>query len=241
MTSITGVADVRLARLDRPTWLVSGVPVVIAPSWLLGVALTAWTAADALLPDAVPGRSGVAYALTALAAAAGVAMTVALHETAHCAAALRAGLGVRRVTLGFLGGALELADMPATPAVELRITLAGPLATAGAAIVATLLHVLLVVAEVDPLLAAAAAVVAFANVLITVVNCAPALPLDGGHVVRAALWALSRRNGAATRLPRGAGRVLAVTLAALALLASASGSVALALWLALLGLSLSAA
>src|SRR5437879_6341518 len=134
----------------------AGVPVTVAPSWLLGVALTAWTVADALLPEAVPGRSTGAYATIGVATAATLALTLALHEAAHCAVARRAGLEVCRITLSFLGGALELAGPPATPAVEARVALAGPLASAGAALLATAAHLMLVAAGVHPLLPAAA-------------------------------------------------------------------------------------
>src|SRR2546428_10210128 len=73
MTSLTEVAAFRLGRRRghaHAVWAPSGVPVTVASSWPLGVALTAWTAADALLPDAVPGRSAGAYAATAVATAA---------------------------------------------------------------------------------------------------------------------------------------------------------------------------
>jgi len=241
MSPNAGVAAVRVGRVDRGTWRVAGVPVTLAPSWLIGVALTTWTAADALLPDAVPDRALAAYALAGFVAAAGVAAGIALHEGAHCAAARRAGLGVRRMTLGFLGGALELADAPPSPAIELRIALAGPLASLGAALGATLVHVLLVVADADPLFAAAAALVAIANLLVGILNCTPALPLDGGHVLRAALWAASRREPVATAGAAAVGRALSLTVLVLAIVVSASGAVAVSLWMALLGLSLSSA
>ena len=206
----------------------------------LGVALTAWTAADALLPDAVPGRSAGAYAATAVATAAALALTIALHEAAHCAVARRAGLGVRRITLSFLGGSLELAEPPATPAVEARVALAGPLASAVAALVASVAHVGLVSAGVDPLLAAAAAVVAFGNLLVAAFNCIPALPLDGGRALHAALWALTGRAATGAR-GAAAGRGLGLALLVLAVVASASGDAALAIWLGLLGLTVRAA
>jgi len=98
------------------------------------------------------GRSMGAYATIGVATAATLALTLALHEAAHCAVARRAGLGVRRLTLSFLGGALELAEPPGTPAVEARVALAGPLASAGAALLATAAHLMLVAAGVDPLL-----------------------------------------------------------------------------------------
>src|SRR5438105_13335240 len=99
----------------RTLWAPSGVPVSVAPSWPLGIALTAWTVGDALLPDAVPGRSTAAYTIAAIATAAALAVTLALHEAAHAAVARRGGLSVRRITRSFVGGARELADTPADP------------------------------------------------------------------------------------------------------------------------------
>jgi len=239
MTSLTQVAALHLRRAHaRTLWAPSGIPVSVAPSWPLGIALTAWTVGDALLPDAVPGRSTAAYTIAAIATAAALAFTLALHEAAHAAVARRGGLSVRRITLSFVGGALELADTPLTPGVELRVALAGPIASGMLALAATLAHVLFVAVEMDPLFATAAAVVALANILNAVFNCIPALPLDGGRALHAVLWALSGREAFGATLASIAGRMLSVAMLALAVVASASADAALAIWLGLLGLSL---
>ena len=76
MTSLSEVAAFRLGRRRghaHAVWAPAGVPVTVASSWPLGVALTAWAMADALLPDAVPGRSAGAYAATAVTTAAALA------------------------------------------------------------------------------------------------------------------------------------------------------------------------
>jgi Zn-dependent protease len=237
MTSLIQAAPFRPSRVEG-VWAPAGVPVVVGPSWALGLALTAWTVADAVLPEAVPGRSPVAYAATGLAAAAALALGIVLHEAAHCAAARRAGLGVRRITLTFLGGSLELADPPATPGAEARVALAGPLASGLAALAAGIVHVVLEVADADPLASAAAAVVALANLLVAALNALPASPLDGGRAARAALWALTGREATGAPAVAVAGRILSGALLTLAVLASASGDGAIAIWLGLLGLSL---
>lgn len=209
----------------------------MTPSWALGLGLTVWTVGDSLLPDAVPDRSIAAYAAGAVGTAAVLALTLALHETAHALAAARAGLGVRGMTLSFFGGALELAESPPTPAVALSVAIARPLASAGTAVVATAAHLGLVFADADPLLAASAAVVAVGNLLLAAFNCIPAVPLDGGRALHAALWAITGREETAIRVMTATGGAVGVVLLGLAVVASASADAALAVWLGLLGVS----
>lgn len=239
MTSLAHVAALRLrrARPPRSRTLVLGVPLVVQPSWGFGVALTAWTAADALLPAIVPGRSLLGYTIGGVALAAALAVSLALHEAAHCVAARRGGLGVRRLSLGFLGAEAELDALPRTPRVEAAIAVAGPLANALVVLAAAIGHIVLVELDADPLLAAVAAVLAVANLFLTVLNLAPALPLDGGRVLHALVWALTGREAVGARVAAAAGRALGAGLLVVSLIASASGDAAVALWLAVLGLS----
>jgi Zn-dependent protease len=166
---------------------------------------------------------------------------VAVHEAAHCLVARRAGLGVRGVTLAFFGGATELDGRPASPAVELRIALAGPLASFGIALAAAVAHVALIELGADPLASAVAAIVMVANLGLAAINVLPGLPLDGGHDLNAVLTRLGGRPHRATRTTELVGRALGASLLALAVLASTCGDTVLGLWAALLGLVLSRA
>ena len=239
MTSLAQVAALRLRRSSRARTraLLLGVPLTVQPSWFFGIALTAWTATDALLPAIVPGRSLLTYTIGGVALAAALAVSLALHEAAHCLAARRGGLGVRRLSLGFLGGEAELDTSPRTPRVEAAVALAGPVSNGLIVLGAAVVHIVLVELEADPLLAAVAAVAAVANLFLTVVNLAPGLPLDGGRVLHAVVWALTGREATAARVAAAAGRALGAGLLVVALLASVAGDTAAALWLAVLGLS----
>ena len=215
-----------------------GTPVRVDITWLLGLGLATWTLADGVLPLDVPGREAGAYVAAGALAALLLCGSLVLHETGHWLVARRAGLPVTGLSLSLVGGALGLAAAPPTPGLEARIAVAGPLTSLGAAVAAALVHIVLVETGVDPLIAAVPGIVAAGNLGVALVNLVPGLPLDGGRLLRAALWRVSGDPAAATRVAHRLGRGLAATLLGLAVVASASGDAAAATWAALLALTL---
>jgi Zn-dependent protease len=241
MTSTTQVApSLRLGLRPHGAWRLAlfGVPLRIDISWPLGLALAAWTLAGGILPEAAPGRGMTAYAVAGAAGATLLMLSLALHEVGHCVAALRAGVQVTRVTLSLIGGACELAEAPCRPATDFRIAVAGPLTSVACALAAAVAHVLLVEDDADPLTAAVAAALVVGNALLAGLNALPGLPLDGGRIARAALWALSGREPWATRVCAITGRVVAAAMLGIALIASASGDAAAGVWCGFLGVVL---
>jgi len=218
-------------RLGR----VGGVPVGAHWSVVVILALIAELLAVAVLPAAFPHQSTALYW-----AAAGVAAVVFLasllaHELAHALVARRNGVGVRSITLWMLGGMAELdADAPSAGA-DLRIALAGPAASLAAGLVLFGAGAAIAAAGGPGVAVAAATWLAVMNGVLAVFNLLPGAPLDGGRVLRAALW---RHYGDRERAERGAaraGRVLGAALIGLGIgellaLRSFSG-----LWLMLIG------
>jgi Zn-dependent protease len=231
-------ASLRLAlarRRGRPLALF-GIPITLDVSWPFAFALATWTFADSVLPAAAPGRGLAAYTSAAILVAALLLLSLALHEAAHGIAARQVGGGVTAVSLSMFGGATTLRDVPRTPGAVFRIAAAGPLASLVCALIAAIVHVVLIENDGDPLSIAGAAVVAMVNLVVTLINLLPGRPLDGGHILEAAVWKVTGRPARAAQLATIAGRAIGAIAVGIALVASASGDVAAALWVGLLGL-----
>ncbi len=142
-------------------------------------------------------------AMSALTPAlAAVAASVLLHEAAHALAARAAGVRVRELLLTPFGGALRIDGLWGyRPGQIALVALAGPVASL---LVMTSAAALAYWGAASPRVAGEWVRV---NLLLAAFNLMPALPLDGGRVLAAAL---GRRMGAARALKAGlaAGQVL---------------------------------
>ena len=105
--------------------------------------------------------------------------SVLVHELGHAVVARRLGVHVSGIELSFFGGAAKMTQMPRSANHELAIAAAGPavsLMIAGAGLgLGGALHV--------PLLAS----IGWINLVIAGFNLIPALPMDGGRILRALL------------------------------------------------------
>ena len=194
------------ARAPASSMTLAGVALRADLSCLFGALLTAWTFASGFLPETDPGRGATAYWTAGAIGALCVMASLLLHELGHAIAARRAGLGVARITLSFVGGTSEIVGVIRYARDEAMIAASGPLASFAVMVTAAIAHVVLVETVGPGLPATVAALVAVANLALVVLNAVPGLPLDGGRVLRAALWAISGRQEAATRVAAVAGR-----------------------------------
>ncbi|MFD5097085.1 site-2 protease family protein [Amycolatopsis thailandensis] len=193
--------------------------------------------ATAVLPRAAPGAAPGWYWVTGVLTAAGFLASLLLHELSHAAVARRHGVGVKRITLWMLGGAADLKDEPSTPKADFRIAVAGPIASVLIG-VAGLGAAVLVAGVAHPLPVSGLAWLGAGNILLGVFNLLPGAPLDGGRMLRAAVWSRrgdrARAGAVAGRFGQALGAAFGIAgLAQLLLFGQFSG-----LWLILLGLFL---
>ena len=138
---------------------------------------------------------------------------VVIHELSHSLVARRFGVTVRDILLLPIGGVSEMENLPEEPGKELAISAAGPIASLALTLLG--LGACALIGErpwpptllVGPLLAR----LGWMNALLAGFNLLPALPLDGGRVLRAAL-SLRMGRASATRVAATCGRVGGILL-----------------------------
>ena len=134
--------------------------------------------------------------------------SIVLHELGHALVARKLGVGVSGIELHFFGGVAKLTSQPASSKDEAAIAAAGPAVSFALSLVGYLLF-LVTGWQVMGLLAAV-------NLVIGAFNLIPALPMDGGRILRALL---SSRYGfrEATAISVRVSRVVSIAFAVLGL------------------------
>ena len=209
-----------------------GIPISVHVSWLLVFALVAGSLAAGYFPEREPGWGAptrwVLGALTSLAFFA----SVLVHELGHSRVALRYGIPIRGITLFVFGGVAQIGREPDSPGAEFRIAIAGPLTSLA---LAALFGGVGTVAGSMALVSVPALWLARINLFVALFNLLPGFPLDGGRVLRAAVWAWTGSFDRANRAAAAAGEVLALALIGVGTLRALGGDVAGGIWMALIG------
>ena len=181
----------------------AGISVGVNWSWFIVLALIVWTLYAAIFPDQNPGLENGTYAVMAVVASAAFFLSLLLHEYGHALVARREGMEIDGITLWLFGGVARFKGMFPNALAEFRIAIAGPLVSLvlGLAFVVVAWAASLPVA-VDGVLAWLGVI----NLMLLAFNLLPALPLDGGRVLRSLLWRAQGDFARATRLAATVGR-----------------------------------
>jgi Zn-dependent protease len=215
-----------------------GFQVKVDPSWLLIATLVVWTLSVGYFPVEAPGLGSGDYFFLSVIAALMMFACLILHELAHSLVARRFGLGVGGITLFIFGGVAELDEEPASPTSEFWIAIAGPVMSLGLAGLGYLALRSLQMTGMSVPLQAVLEYLALVNIILALFNLIPAFPLDGGRVLRAALWRQSGDLVRATRTASAVSSVFAYALIAYGFITLFSGGTIGGLWLSLIGLFL---
>jgi Zn-dependent protease len=215
--------------------VIAGFPVRVGWSAAAVVAVIAWSLASRILPLAFPGYTVSTYWAAGLFTAALFLASVLTHELGHALLARRSGLVVEDITLWAFGGLARIRGDAPSPGAELRIAAVGPLTSLALGLGFLTAAVGLGVAGVGGLGGGVLWSLAGINLVLALFNLVPGAPLDGGRILRAALWRWHGDRARAALAAARAGQVVGLALVAAGLVQVLASGQAAGLWNALVG------
>jgi Zn-dependent protease len=214
---------------------INGIPIGLHPSWFIIFLFLTWSLANgyfsnqaAELPFWGVWALGLVTSLLFFA-------SVLAHELGHSFVALRNKIGVKSISLFFLGGLAQIEREPDTPGVEFRIAIAGPMVSLALALTFNLLGQ---VGSSVPYLLPVVNYLARINLLLGLFNLIPGFPMDGGRILRAIIWKLNGSFYRATGAASFTGQVVAFGFIAFGAYSLFSGNFANGMWMGFIGLFL---
>lgn len=230
-----------------------GIEVRLDSSLMLIFALLVYLLGANVFPAWHPDWAAGTTWMTATAAGVLFFASVLAHELAHSVMSQRFGIEVRRITLFLFGGLAEIAEEPREPRAEFLIAIVGPLTSLAIGFICITVGSSLAGSDFSGALgenqeAALASLSPVAtlmlwlgpvNIILGLFNMVPGFPLDGGRVLRAAIWWLTGDLQRATRVASESGRMFGWFLMILGVMQALSGMTFQGLWLVLIGWFLS--
>ncbi len=214
-----------------------GIQVAIHYSWFVIFALVLWILATQLFPTPgwYPGLSTATYWIMSVVTTFFFFASVLIHELSHSIVARRRGVPVTSITLFIFGGISNISREPDSPGMEFAIAFAGP---ASSFVLGGIFFAIWGIARAAHWPVAVVGVayyLALINVILGAFNLVPGFPLDGGRVLRAALWHHSHDLSRATRVAANVGRVVGFLIIAYGLYLFIAGFAVSGLWFVLIG------
>ncbi len=196
---------VKSRPLSRPAgtwrvWRAGDIDFLVRPSLLLMGAVLVIVFAGRF-----EGRTDTNPYVVATGFVLGLYVSVLVHELAHVAAARGFGMRVHSVTLHLLGGETSIAGESRRPFQELWIAIVGPLTSAAIGVAAVVIG-----RSLEGTTGTLIAAIGLVNLLVAAFNMIPGLPLDGGRVLRAIIWAVTGREVLGIKVAAWIGRITAV-------------------------------
>jgi Zn-dependent protease/CBS domain-containing protein len=194
--------------------------------------LIAWSLALGYFPMAGESANSPTYWVLGAIAALLLFASVLVHELGHSFVARSRGLRVDNITLFIFGGVSNITRDASTAKDEFLISVVGPAISFVLAAAFWSIGQLLPVGSAE---GAIAGYLASANLLLGLFNIVPGFPLDGGRVLRSALWALTGNMLRATQVATYVGQAIAYVLIGWGVLQVLGGDVFGGLWIGFIG------
>lgn len=214
-----------------------GIEIGLHYSWIVIALLIVFSLAGHFRETNPNWGDGVVLA-TAIATGLLFFAAIIAHELAHSLVAKTRGLPVRSITLFALGGVSQIEKEAADAASEFWIAIVGPLTSFAIGAVLLGLSAAQGWSEIatpkTPVLAMMVWL-GFINVMLGVFNLIPGFPLDGGRVLRAIVWWITKDPVRSTRIAARVGQGVATFFIVMGVYRLFSGAGFAGLWIAIIG------
>jgi Zn-dependent protease/predicted transcriptional regulator len=213
-----------------------GFEVGLDPSWIILAILVAWSLSTGYFPFEVEGLPTQTYWIMGIIGTIGLFVSITAHEFCHSLVARQSGMPMKGITLFIFGGVAEMGDEPPSAKSEFMIAVVGPISSF---IMAALFYGLQrygAAAQWPTQVGGVFGYLGMINLYLAVFNLAPAYPLDGGRILRAALWGWKGNLRWATRICSQIGSGFGVFLIIFGVLQVLGGYFIGGMWLFLIGM-----
>lgn len=214
---------------------VFGIQIQVHWTLALLALLITWTLYSSWFPRVLEDASPTLLLLLGIVGAVGLFASILIHELAHALVARRFQMPIERITLFLFGGVAHMEEEPPTPKAEFLMAIAGPIASLVLSLIAFGALMFGPSLQVPAWGLALAAYLVSINLTVAVFNMLPGFPLDGGRVLRAAIWAVKKDIVLATRISAMIGQVFGVALITLGVIAVFVSGHLSGIWTVLIG------
>jgi Zn-dependent protease/CBS domain-containing protein len=215
-----------------------GFEVRLDSSWIILAVLITWSLAKGVFPAYFEDMPTANYWAMGAAGALGLFLSIIFHELSHSLVARRFGIPMRGITLFIFGGVAEMSEEPPSAKAEFLTAIIGPVSSV---LIAAVFYGILQVGESFGWPMAVNGVLFYlvwVNFILALFNLLPAFPLDGGRVLRSALWSWKKDLRWATMISSRIGSGFGVLFIAWGLWEIIRGNFIGGLWQSMIGLFL---
>jgi len=215
-----------------------GFEVRIDWSWIIIAVLIAWSLSKGVFPSYYKNLSAQAYWWMGIIGAAGLFLSIIVHELSHSLVARKYGLPMKGITLFIFGGVAEMDEEPPSARAEFMMAIAGPLSSILIALVFYGIQAAGKQAGVAAPVTGVVGYLAMINGILAGFNLLPAFPLDGGRVLRSILWGVKKNLRWATYISSRIGSGFGIFLIVLGVIQVFRGNFIGGMWWFLIGMFL---
>jgi len=212
-----------------------GFEVRIDWSWIIIAILIAWSLSTGLFPFHYKNLSTQTYWLMGIVGAAGLFLSIIAHEFCHSLVARKYELPMKGITLFIFGGVAEMGEEAPSPKAEFMMAAVGPLSSIVIALIFFAIYTVGKGSFSEPI-NGVVGYLASINAILAGFNLVPAFPLDGGRMLRSALWGWKNNIRWATRVSANIGNGFGIFMIIFGVFHVLTGNFVGGMWWFLIGM-----